>query len=163
MTTENFLPVDIILSLSLEGFDGKELERKRAILAEKGTLLPVLKKGDFVKGVKVPVNGKAYLILGVDNGGHRVIVEHKFRLKKSLFLVHDIKSIYNATQEALKHIPVVGKTIEKIAPDAKQKVDCVYEIEISPDCLMQYSVLVGRERKRKKSLLFEGEFRVSSH
>jgi len=161
MTTQNFLSVDITLSLTLEGFDGEEVECKRAILAEKGTPLPLLKKDDFVKGVKVPVNGKAYLILGVDNGGHRVIVEHKFRLKKSLFLVHGIKSIYNATQEALKDIPVVGKTIEKIAPDAKQKVDCVYEIEISPDCLMQYSVLVGRERKRRRSHVFEGEFLVS--
>jgi len=158
----NVLPVDITLSLSLEGFDGKEVESKRAILAEKGTPVPVMKKGNFVKAKKVPVNGKAFIRLSVDNGGHRVIVENKFDIKRSLFLVHRAKSIYNAGQDALVHIPWVGKTIARIAPDAKQKVDCVYEIEISRDRIMRYRVLVGRERKPKKSRLFEGEFRVSS-
>jgi len=162
MTTENVLKVDITLSLSLEGFDGKEVESKRAILAEKGTPLPLLKKGDFVKGIKNPVNGKASLRLGVDNGGHRVVIEHKFKIKRSLFLVHRVKSIYNATQEVLEHIPIVGKILAKVAPDAKQKIDCVYEIEISPDHLMWYRVLLGRAKKPKKSHLFEGRFRVSS-
>lgn len=130
-------------------------------LGGKGRAASSAEERRFRQGCQVPVNGKAYLILGVDNGGHRVIVEHKFRFKKSLFLVHRVKSIYNATQEALKDIPLVGKTIERIAPDAKQKVDCVYEIEILPDCLMRYSVLIGRERKRRRSHLFEGEFLVS--
>ena len=162
MTTENFLPVDITLSLSLKGFDGKVVRSVKAILVEKGTPLPLIKeKGNFVKDVKVPVNGRAFIRLSADNGGHRVIVEDDFVIKRSLFLIHRVKNIYNATQETLEYIPVVGKIIAKIAPDAEQIVDCVYEIEISSDGIMRYSVLVGRERKPKKSFLFEGELGVS--
>lgn len=162
MTTvaQNLLGVDLVLELTLKGFDGEQVQHKHMIIAERGLSVPLTREGVVIEGRKVPVNGAVEYKLAISDVRERVVDEIQCDIKKSLFLVHHLKGLFNGTQELLVYIPVIGKALAKIIPDAKQKVDVAYSLYVSDDRRLFYKVTIGRLKKPAKSIISQGEFQL---
>jgi len=154
------LGVDIVLEVTLEGFEEDMVQHKHQVIAEKGLLLPLKREGVLVAGRKVPVNGKVSYKLYIDQGKGRIINEEYCELRKYRFIIHRVKGLYNSLQKIVGYVPWVGKPLEKITPDAKQKVDVAYSLDVGMDKNLNYRVLIGRIKKPKKSIISEGQFQL---
>jgi len=150
---------DIYLDVSFLKFDGSDVQNKSLIILEQGKTLPLKLYDIFVDEVRVPYKGRIKIALTVKRSASitRKILSVDTEvppIKWYSYIGHG----YNICQKALQHIPVIGKPLEKVAPDAFQKVKLVYEISLTETRLMKYWIGLLRCADKQNLRTFKGEF-----
>ena len=65
-----------------------------------------------------------------------------------------IGGVYNYAQEAIRFIPIVGKPLEKLVPDAYQTVWVLYRVEVDDDMTMAYDIQLNTDSSKTALLRF---------
>ena len=149
---------DIVLEGEFRGLGADVKGSKKASIIEKGTPVPCERSGILLKSIHVPVNGEVRVGLYAVGIRRRTIVEIVEGIRWTRW-VHYPLGIYNEIQEALGQIPLAGKVIERIAPDAWQTYHLTYLFRMSPDKRLEYKVsLVDTWDPPEEQALCAGEF-----
>ena len=148
---------DIYLDAILFGIDKNPIVKKSQIILEKSRQLPVEASGIFVDQQKVPCDGSFQVTLEAKNKGiTRIIIEEKKTIPDKKWY-STLGTWYNRSQEALREIPVVGKTIEKLTPDAYQKVKVIYALSVTEAKELSYTIKLTRYADDIELLGFSGK------
>jgi len=145
---------DVVLKARLLGFTGEEVTARETTVIEKGTLIPCARDGYLYENVWVPINGRAYVQLFIAEKRNRVVFENSYNLPWRGFW-HGLGGLYNGLQIALRHIPVVGRTVEQMAPDAQHAVSLRYLLAVSEDGILTWCIRVGHKDDLKKATALE--------
>jgi len=70
-------------------------------------------------------------------------------------LMENIADIYSKTDKLLNNIPFVGRTLEKIMPDAYANFDLWYSMSINRDELLEYKIHFGFPGIHNRKLKFK--------
>jgi hypothetical protein len=153
----NNLGYDIYLEVKLLSFDRSEVVQKSSIVLEQARQLPIQIESFLIEKEKVPCGGFIQLSLKAGRSatsGRTILSEiRKIPLKKWYSY---IGGFYNNSQKALQHLPAIGKPLEKIAPDAYQKVKLHYHISVTEEKQVSYWIHLNRS-DNTTLLVFQGE------
>jgi len=150
---------DIYLEVRFFKFDGSEVMNKSKIILEQGKTLPLKLYDIFVDEIGLPYKGRLKIALTVKRTASikREILSVDTEIPPLKWYSY-IGHCYNVGQKALQHIPVIGKPLEKIAPDAFQKVKLVYEISLTNERTINYWIALLRCKDKLCLKTFKGEF-----
>ena len=153
------LGCDIYLTVKFLSFDGSEVTKRGQILIEKAKQLPVKIHSMFIEGASVPCGGYIEISLTAKRFTSRQILDEYKKIPSGKW--HSfLGSVFNNGQKAIQHIPVVGKPLEKILPDAWQSVKLSCELSVTEDKKLSYWMGLIRRRDDITLLVFKGEFLV---
>ena len=150
---------DIILDVSLLGFDKSDVIQKNQIVLEQGKELPASVNSIFIKKAKAPYRGRIRISLTAKRSaatGRKILDECKI-IPVARWYSH-IGNIFNGGQKAIRHIPWLGKPLEEVVPDAFQNVKLNYAISVTNEKKLIYRMGLVRTRDSHGLLVFRGEF-----
>jgi hypothetical protein len=151
---------DISLDAILFGFDKETKAEKSQIILEKSRLLPIEDSRIFIDEQEIPCDGLFQIILTAKSKGvTRIIIDEKKSIPNKKWY-SSIGGLYNRCQEAIREIPVVGKPLEKIAPDWYQKVKVVCSLSITDKKELSYNIILARSADNIELLGFNGNFNL---
>ncbi|MGA2092212.1 MAG: hypothetical protein ABSH16_02235 [Sedimentisphaerales bacterium] len=136
---------DIYLDVKLLSFDQSVVMQKSSIILEQEKQLPIETDSFFIEKEKAPCGGSIEISLKT---GRSTINTRTLRSELKKIPVEKwysyIGEFYNNGQEAIRHIPVVGKVLEKIAPDAYQKIKIHYHVSVTEEKQVSYWIHINR-------------------
>jgi hypothetical protein len=153
------LGFDLVLEATFRGFDNGEVVRKSQMILEQARPLPTGKTGCFIECQNVPCGGKVEISLHARpiSGAQRPL-RSETRVIPNRGPFAKTKGLYNGSQVALSHVPVVGRTLEKIVPDGCQTLDVRYAFEVGADRLLKYRVTVTKGRLEDVLVTVDGDW-----
>lgn len=150
---------DIYLGITLLSFDKKEIRNKDQIVLEQARKLPIKIDSLFLKETKVPCGGFVHISLIARRSAattRKFLDEHKRIPAQNWFSF--LGTIYNNGQRAIQHIPIVGRPLESMAPDAYQNVRISQCISVTDEKKLTYSVRLLGHSSENELLDFQGSF-----
>lgn len=150
---------DIYLDVSLLGFDKSEVIQKSQIVLEQGKQLPAKTDSIFIEKAKAPYGGviRISLVAKRSAAGMRKILDECKKIHVAKWYSY-FGSIFNSCQKAIQHIPIVGKPLENVVPDAFQNVKLSYEISVTEENKLIYWMGLIRTSDNITLSVFRGEF-----
>lgn len=152
---------DIFLHVKFESFDKSEICQKKELVLGHAQDLPAKANARFVNRQAVPHGGFIEVIFSVKRGQAAAITllsEHVCIPVKGW--ARNIGWAYNGCQKAIQHIPIIGKPLEKIAPDAYQNLRVNYEVEVANDGMCKYVINLKRDSGEDELLTWEGTAQI---
>lgn len=152
---------DITLDVTLFGFNKSEISHKRHIILDRTRTLPIREKAVFIKKTNIPSGGFVKIILQAKSSGAtpKTIFE-EFRKIPTKGILSCFGKLYNDCQEIIRLIPLVGKALEKTAPDAFQRVKVYYDLLIGEKKELSYIIKLLKGDSGKRLLALEGDLRL---
>jgi len=133
---------DIYLDVTLLSYDNKsERMHKSQVIIEQARQLPIKADSMFIEKEEASYGGYIQILLTAQRSAttakkilnvYRRIPDKKWYSRLWTF--------YNNGQEAIQHIPIIGKPLEKLIPDAKQQVRLHYNISITKEKYLSYFI-----------------------
>jgi len=150
---------DIYLGVSLLSFDKSEVIQKSRIVLEQGKQLPAKSDSIFIERAQAPYGGyiRISLMAKRSAGATRKILDVCEKISLVRWYSH-VGSIFNSGQNALRYIPVIGRPLEQLVPDAFQNVKLSYEISVTGKKKLIYRMELIRTSDNITLLVFQGEF-----
>lgn len=150
---------DIYLDVSLLKFDKSEVIQKSEIVLEQGKQLPAKSHSIFIEKAQAPYGGyiRISLMAKRSAGSTRKILDECKKIPIRKWYSH-IGKIFNTGQKAIQHIPVVGKPLEQLVPDAFQNVKLSYEISVTEEKKLIYWMGLIRTSHNITLSVFRREF-----
>jgi hypothetical protein len=153
------LGFDLVLEATFRGFDNSEIVRKSQMVLEQARPIPTEKTGCFIEHQDVPCGGKVEISVHArPAGGTQRPLRSETRVIPNRGPFAKTKRLYNGSQVALSHVPVVGKTLEKIVPDGCQTLDVRYAFEVGTNRLLKYQVTVTKGAQRIVLVTVDGDW-----
>ncbi len=151
--------LDIYLEVALLSFDRSDVVQKSQIVLEQGKQLPAKSDSIFIEKEKAPYGGliRISLIAKRSAATTRKILDECKKIPVAKWY-SSFGSIFNRAQKAIQHIPVVGKPLEKVVPDAYQNVKLSYEMSVTEEKKLIYWTGLIRTSDNITLLVFQGEF-----
>ncbi len=145
---------DLYLDVKLLGFDNSFVLQKSKLIIEHSTILPFSRISLFLQKDKIPCGGFIKIQLTAKHGQttskvKNLLLEHrKIPHKKTL---SRIGLLYNKCQKFIQKIPVVGKALEEIAPDAFQRINlnCYIEMASDRNCCYKINLMQSSDSKKE--------------
>jgi len=161
-TNESSVPIvgaDLVLKATLKGFGGQEVFAKTITIFTAPTELPAKAEGKLFDDTSVPINGRIALELTLKRGSPLSLfqIEDELPVRR---LDRHIGSVYNWFQGAIHHIPIVGKPLDDLLPDANQFNRVEYSVNISMDRELTYRLDVFDSAEPKPVLSYEGSHKL---
>ena len=150
---------DIYLDVKLLSFDKSEVTKRGQILIEQAKRLPVKSHSMFIEGANVPCGGYIQISLMAKRSTSRKILDEYRKIPAGKWYSY-LGTIFNNGQKAIQHIPWLGKPLEKIVPDASQRVKLSCELSVTEDKKLSYWMGLIRPSDNITLLVFQGEFLV---
>jgi len=150
---------DIYLDVALLSFDRSDVVQKSQIVLEQGKQLPAKSDSIFIEKAKAPYGGliRISLMAKRSAAATRKILDECKKIPVAKWYSY-FGSIFNSGQKAVQYIPIVGKALEKVVPDAFQNVKLSYEISTTEEKKLIYWMgLIGTSDNITLSV-FRGEF-----
>jgi len=150
---------DIYLGIALLSFDRSDVAQKNQIVLEQGKQLPAKSDSIFIEKAKAPYGGFIRISLMAKRSAAttRKILDACKKIPVAKWYSH-FGSIFNSAQKAIQHIPVVGKALEKVVPDAFQNLKLSYEISVTEERKLIYWMGLIRTNDNITLSVFQGEF-----
>jgi len=150
---------DIYLDISLLSFDKSEVIQKSQIVLEQGKHLPAKSDSIFIERAQAPYGGHIRISLMAKRsaGAMRKILDECKKIPVAKWYSY-FGSIFNSGQKAIQNIPIVGKPLEKVVPDAFQNVKLSYEISVTEEKKLIYWMGLIRTSDNITLSVFQGEF-----
>jgi hypothetical protein len=137
---KNVLGADLVCEVVFLSFTKEPVKDHLGVLAESATPIPFTKKGVVVSSASVPVGGVINVRLSLlKHRTKRPVFATKEEIKTAKWY-HDVGWYWNKFQGALENVPVVGKSLEKVAPDVIQKVRLEYSVAVSKKNSLKYKI-----------------------
>lgn len=151
--------LDIYLDVSLLSFDKSEVIQKSQIVLEQGKQLPTKSDSIFIERAHAPYGGHIRISLMAKRsaGATRKILDECKKIPLVRWFSH-VGTFFNNGQKAIQHIPVVGRPLEQLVPDAYQNVKLSYEISVTEEKKLIYRMELIRTSDNSPLSVFGGEF-----
>ena len=146
MAKKKCVGCDIVLEAQFLGLKGEEVAGAQRVVVEKDATIPCTRKGTLLKEVKVATNGKIHFLLYASGSPKRTVTEVREGLEWTRPADY-AAALYNNVQAAFRHIPLVGKTIEEVAPDAWHERDLKYRMRVDAKHVLTYEIIIDEEQQ----------------
>lgn len=140
-------------------FDKSEVANRGQILIEQAKQLPVKTHSFFIEKAKAPCGGYIQISLMAKRSTSRKILDEYRKIPPGKWYSY-LGTIFNNSQKAIQHIPIVGKPLEKIVPDVFQTVKLSCELSVTENKKLSYWMGLIRQSDNIPLLVFQGEFIV---
>lgn len=159
------LGTDVCVGITMLGFDGETIVASRdSILLEMDREVPCEVQRVFIDCERVPLAGtmEARVVSRTDSMERRIAEWRKSIPSPGWY--RKLLAIYNRGQKAIQVIPVVGKPLEQVAPDAFQRLQVVCTFKVDPSYLLNYEINVANIKSEDHPPLISiaGEFRLGA-
>ncbi len=134
------LGTDLVMQATFYRFTREQQFSKTLTLLTRTTVLPAAKKGEFLEETSVPINGYISLELRLSTIPRNPVLrieQHELPVRR---WDRQLGSVYNWLQRSVHHIPVVGKPVEGLLPDARQFNSLRFDVSVSVDRELTYCV-----------------------